>query len=106
LYVVSDLTYNDPGYTAPTVSSGEIQVPGTARNFGNISGTTGAAQNAVAYAAGGSVMIGNYIDSFNGGSTLGNNQMSFSEASIFNRDEWARTQTRLPSSTSGATVSN
>jgi len=93
LYVVSDLTYNDPGITAPPGAGN----PATgSRNFGDVVG--GTAQNAVAYAAGGNVLIGNYIDSYGGGSTLGSQQMSFSEASIFNRDQWAQTQVTLPSS--------
>lgn len=112
LYVVGDVTYNDG-------TSGGNRTFGVQSN-GN--------QNAIAYAAGGNVIMGNWIDDYSGNpySTSGattpgtpaspgahntasnsNIQLSFAEAATFNREQWARTQKYLPTTRpSGKTGGN
>lgn len=117
LYIPSDLVYNDPGLGGTSFS-------GT-RTFGN-GGT-----NAVAYSAGGNVLIGNTIGTASdgtapywtasgatsgtaspqnykatatgGGSSIG--AFTVAEMATFNRDEWAKTQQSLIGP-GGVTVSN
>jgi hypothetical protein len=94
IYVLGDLTYADG-----TDSNGN-------RTFGVAAdGTT----NGLALAAGGNVIVGDYIDDKRGNMVTGDGSGAFnftmSEITIFNRDEWSKTQKQLPDKT-GKLVDN
>jgi hypothetical protein len=94
IYVLGDLVYADG-----TDASGS-------RTFGVAAdGTT----TGLALAAGGNVVVGDYIDDKSGNMVSGDGKGAFnftmSEITIFNRGEWSKTQTQLPDS-KGKLVNN
>jgi len=99
VYVVGDVTYKD---------GSDIN----GRTYGT--SQTGAS-NALSLAAGGNILVGDYLTPKNGGildpasrdAGDGTSEFSFtmSEITLFNRAEWARTQTLLPGA-GGAMVAN
>ncbi|MBL8842623.1 MAG: hypothetical protein JNL90_13975 [Planctomycetes bacterium] len=85
VYVLGNLTYADG-----------VDANG-ARTFGR---ATDGTKNALAVAAGGNILIGNYLTDANGAMVTGNGSGKFnftmSELMLFNRTEWSRTQAQLP----------
>jgi cytoskeletal protein CcmA (bactofilin family) len=99
IYVTSDLTYND------AVVSGK-------RTYGVAADGT---KNDFALAAGGNILVGDYLTPKGGSLTSTTSLMTgysaggfgfvYSQISLFNRNEWQKTQTTLPNS-KGVQVSN
>ncbi len=85
VYVLGSLTYADG-----------VDANG-ARTFGR---ATDGTKNALAVAAGGNILVGNYLTDADGAMVAGDGTGAFnftmSELMIFNRMEWSRTQVQLP----------
>jgi hypothetical protein len=89
VYIPTDLKYLDG-----------VGTDGVSRSYGINPGGT---QNRMAIASGGSVVVGNMFYDKDGGtpvngSTSGTFNFVLSELSIFNRNEWMKTQSLLPAS--------
>lgn len=114
VYIASDIKYND-GKSGSNRTFGVQPNATTAGYFGTLSSAGSGGQNAVAIAAGGNVLIGQWMTMNNGNfyspavysspsnnSNYSQSQLTFAEAAIYNRNEWAKTQYALPTNDVGA----